>query len=238
MTMADPFPATPLSRAVLAGRFPVIVSLPRHDMDLARAAARAGADALKLHLNVHHRASGTVFGPFAVERPFFEAARGLGLPLLVVPGAEHVPDADEMEALAELGVEGFNVYGRHLRPHLLAGRMRPMPALDDRHDDAEVDRMAAIPGAWLEASITPFAQYRTPLDAADLARFAHIAARAGVPVLVPSQKHIVPADIEPLRRAGIAGVILGAVVTGLIADSLHAAVAAIVAARDAAAGGA
>jgi hypothetical protein len=74
--------------------------------------------------------------------------------------------------------------------------------------------MAAIPGAWIEASIMPFALYRTPLDAEDFARFAGIARRAGVPVLVPSQKMIAFRH-RASASGGIAGVILGAVATGI-----------------------
>jgi hypothetical protein len=181
---------------------------------------------------VNHRASGTRFGSFEEERPFFESARTIGLPLLVVPGAEHVPEATEMAALADLGVEGFNVYARHLRPHLLSGRLRPMPALDEHYSDRDIDRMAAIPGAWIEASIMPFALYRTPLLPEDFARFGGIAKRAEVPVLVPSQKVIAPSDIAPLRQSGIAGVIIGAVVTGDRPEGLFRAVASLAAARE------
>jgi hypothetical protein len=232
LTRPDPYPETPLSRLVRDGRFPLIVSLPRHDLGLAQAAAEAGADALKLHLNVNHRASGTRFGSFDEERPFIESARSVGLPLLVVPGAEHVPDATEMAALADLGVEGFNVYSRHLQPHLLSGRMRPMPALDEHYTEADVDRLAALPGAWIEASIMPFALYRTPLALEDFARFAGIARRAGVPVLVPSQKMIEPSDIAPLRQSGVAGLILGAVATGHTPEGLFRAVASMAGARE------
>lgn len=58
--------------ALISGAFPIAVSLARHDMALAQAARDAGADALKLHLNAYHRASGTTFGSFKEERPFLE----------------------------------------------------------------------------------------------------------------------------------------------------------------------
>ncbi|MDF2797726.1 MAG: hypothetical protein K0R85_470 [Devosia sp.] len=109
---------TPLYRAISGGDFPVIVSLARHDLDLARAALDAGAGAIKVHLNAFHRASGTTFGSFTEERPFLEALAKLGAPMLVMAGQETVPSAEEMDALAELGFEGFNVYLDHLQPHL------------------------------------------------------------------------------------------------------------------------
>ena len=46
----------------------LVVSLPRNDVELATAAANAGANALKVHMNVAHRASGTHFGTYDYVR--------------------------------------------------------------------------------------------------------------------------------------------------------------------------
>jgi len=222
------YPDTPLSRALSDGSFPVIVSLARHDLDLAKAARDAGIAAIKVHLNAFHRASGTTFGSFAEERPFFEALAKLGLPLLVMAGQETVPAPDELDALADLGFEGFNVYFDHLQPHLLASRLRPMPALGEKSTDADLEAIKSIPGAMLEASIMPFSGYGQPLNDADLTRYADISACAGMPVIAPSQKKFTPADMPRLKAAGIAAPLLGVVVTGDTPASLTAAVAPIV----------
>jgi hypothetical protein len=224
------YPETPLHRALTTGRFPVIVSLARHDLDLAKAARDAGASAIKVHLNAFHRASGTTFGSFAEERPFFEKLAKLGLPLLVMAGQETVPTPEELDALADLGFEGFNVYFDHLQPHLLASRLRPIPALGENSTDADLEAIKAIPGAMLEASVMPFSGYGQKLNDADLARYADITARAGIPVIAPSQKRFTPADMPRLKAAGIAAPLLGVVVTGDTPQSLTAAVAPIVAA--------
>jgi hypothetical protein len=208
------YPETKLYRAINAGEFPIIVSLPRHDMDLARAALDGGASAIKVHLNALHRASGTVFGSFAQERPFLERLSGLGAPMLVMAGQETVPTAAEMEALAELGFEGFNVYVDHLQPHLLRSRLRPMPALSATSTDADNARLAAIPGAMIEASIMDFVDYGTPLTEDDLGRYRHIAELSDAPVIAPSQKKFTPADMPALRATGIAAPLLGVIVTG------------------------
>jgi len=221
------YPETPLHRAITGGDFPIIVSLPRHDIELARAALDGGAGAIKLHLNAYHRASGTNFGSFAEERPFFESVARLGAPMLVMAGQETVPSGAEMEALAELGVEGFNVYIDHMQPHLLQSRLRPMPALSSTSTDADIARLAAIPGAMIEASIMEFADYGTALTEADLARYRQIAALSSVPVIAPSQKKFVPADMPALRATGIAAPLLGVIVTGSTPESMLAAVSAI-----------
>ena len=218
---------TRLYRALTDGTFPVIVSLARHDLDLAKAALDGGAFALKTHLNAFHRATGTTFGSFAQERPFFEQLAKLGCPLLVMAGQETVPSPEDMDALADLGFEGFNVYVDHLQPHLLRSKLRPMPALSSTSSDADIARIAAIPGCIIEASIMPFERYRTAMTDADLARYRRIAEAVEVPVIVPSQLSFTPADAARLREAGIAAPLLGAIVTGDTPQSMTAAVRAI-----------
>lgn len=205
---------TPLYEKLTDGSFPVIVSLARHDLDLAKAALDAGATALKTHLNAYHRATGTTFGSFVEERPFFEQLSALGCPLLVMAGQETVPTAAEMDELSALGFEGFNVYVDHLKPHLLQSKLRPMPALSSTSTPVDVAEIAAMPGCIIEASIMPFERYRTPMTDADLKRYADIVAAVDVPVIVPSQLRLTPDDALALRQVGVAAPLLGAIVTG------------------------
>lgn len=219
---------TPFYQALIDGSFPVVVSLARHDLELAKAALDGGATAIKTHLNAYHRATGTTFGSFTDERPFFEELATLGCPLLVMAGQETVPTAEEMDALYELGFEGFNVYVDHLQPHLLRSKLRPMPALASTSGPEDVARIAAIPGCIIEASILPFERYRTPMTQTDLDRYAAIVAAVDVPVIVPSQLQLTPADGKALRDAGVAAVLMGAIVTGDSPATMRASVEAMV----------
>jgi hypothetical protein len=221
------YATTPFYQSLTNGSFPVIVSLARHELDLAKAALEGGATALKTHLNAYHRATGTTFGSFTEERSFFEELAKLGCPLLVMAGQETVPNAEEMDALHDLGFEGFNVYVDHLQPHLLRSKLRPMPALASTSSPEDVAKIAAIPGCIIEASIMPFERYRTPMTTADLDRYAAIVAAVDVPVIVPSQLQVTPANGKALRDAGVAAVLMGAIVTGDTPDSMRAAVAAM-----------
>ena len=45
------YPDSRFYKALTSGEYPVIVSLARHDLDLAKAALEGGAFALKTHLN-------------------------------------------------------------------------------------------------------------------------------------------------------------------------------------------
>ncbi|MDC9823772.1 hypothetical protein PRN20_08505 [Devosia sp. ZB163] len=217
-----------IEAAMIGGQLPVLVSLGRHDLDLAKAAVDAGVFGLKFHLNAYHRASGSTFGTFAEERPFIEALAKLGKPMLVMSGQETQPSLDELEALADYGVEGWNIYLKHVQPHMLQSRLKPILALDSESGQSDIDAIRAIPGAMVEASIGRFAEYGQPLNDADLARFAEIVRMSGRPVIAPSQKKFTPADVPGLRQAGIGAILLGAVVTGLDAASLSRAVAPIV----------
>jgi hypothetical protein len=222
------YPETKLTKALRGGEFPVIVSLARHDLDLAKAAIGAGAFAIKVHLNAYHRATGTTFGSFAEERPFFEKLAALGVPLLVMAGQDKVPSAQEMDALADLGFEGFNIYFSDMQPHLLQSRLRPMPALGEKSTDEDLAKIIAIPGAMMEASVASFEDYGKSLNEADLARYTQITTKAGIPVIAPSQKRFVADDIPNLKAAGIAAPLLGVVVTGTTPESMEAAVLPIV----------
>ena len=70
-------------------RFPLVMSLPRNDPALARAAWENGADVVKIHINVKHHASQTLFGSFEEERGAIEAmlAEAKG-PMGIVLGAD------------------------------------------------------------------------------------------------------------------------------------------------------
>ena len=214
--------------AMVAGELPVLVSLGRHDIELAKAAVDAGAFGLKFHLNAYHRASGNSFGSFAEEQPFIEQLARLGKPMLVMSGQETQPSLEELNRLADYGVEGWNIYLKHVQPHMYAARLRPILALDSESTAADIATIAAIPNAMLEASVTTFADYGKPLDAADLDRYREIVTQSGLPVIAPSQKRFTPEDMPNLRRAGIGAILLGSIVTGLEPASLLAAIRPIV----------
>ncbi|HEV7276585.1 MAG TPA: hypothetical protein VGN80_09885 [Devosiaceae bacterium] len=222
----------PIYKAMVAGELPVLVSLGRHDMELARAAVDAGAFGIKFHLNAYHRATGTTFGSFAEEQPFIEQLAGLGKPLLVMSGQEVQPSAAELEMLTDYGVEGWNVYVKHVQPHLLQSRLRPILALDSDSGESELAAIRSMPGAMVEASITRFEDYGKPLDEADIERYGEIARNSGLLTIAPSQKRFTPDDMPRLRAVGISAVLVGAVVTGLEPADLRKRLAPIVAAAE------
>lgn len=65
----------------------LFVSLPANDIKLAEAALTAGADGLKVHINVGHRASGNRFGALDSYAGIFKEIRSrFDGPFGIVPG--------------------------------------------------------------------------------------------------------------------------------------------------------
>jgi hypothetical protein len=211
-----------IEEAMRAKEFPVLVSLGRHDIDLAKAAVDAGAFGIKFHLNAYHRATGRTFGSFTEERPFIEQLARLGKPMLVMSGQETQPTLDELNALADYGVEGWNIYIKHVQPHLYQSRLKPILALDSDSGEDDIEAIKAVPGAMVEASIARFSEYGQPLDDDDLTRLAAIVEQSGRPVIAPSQKKFTAADMPRIKSAGVGAVLIGAVVTGLSPATLQA----------------
>jgi len=197
----------------------LVVSLPRNEVQFAEAAQAGGADAVKVHINVHHHASGTHFGSLAEESKALEAIVQVGLPVGIVPGGETaMASPDDMQKLDEMGIDFFDAYVHQMPAAMLQmeTQMSRMMALSYHQHQAS---FSLGPGtAWcdfIEASIIEPDGYGQPLTVADLCDYAAICtAYPDIPVLVPTQRCIRPEELSMLTNCGIRGIIIGAVVTG------------------------
>lgn len=218
-----------LSTLVLESEtLPVMVSLPRNDIELARAAIRGGAGGIKVHLNAFHRASGTRFGSFQEELPFLKELAKLPVPKAIMVGQEVVPSASEMAELKAMGFQGFNLYLQHLKPWLLKSGIRPIPALSHGWTGQDLENILAVKDAWIEASIVDPSDYGKPLTDENFREYESIVRLSRRPVIVPSQKKITPADLPRLRATGVRALLVGVIVTGTTPESTEAAVRALV----------
>lgn len=227
-------------RQILDERFAIMVSLPRNDLGLARAAQEAGADTMKVHLNVHHRASGTSYGSWEAEREVLLAiASEVRVPLGVVPGAEELASEADLDALAAAGFDFWDAFLHHTPTRLLRRRdLGCMMAVNYEFPLERAASLGAVGARVIEASIVPPAEYGSPLSARDLVFYRTLAqAAAPVPIMIPSQRALLPEDVAHLAAAGARGVVLGAIVTGHDERSLAACVGAFRRAVDALPGG-
>lgn len=206
-----------LRRLLEAKTMTLVASLPDNTPDLARAAVENGADVIKVHLNVVHRASNTCFGPLEEERErllaVLEAAADI--PVGIVPGGRPGIGRMEIEPLIGMGFDFVSAYAVHLSAAFLTVKgIGKMVALDSSYTLEDARAMAGLGVDVLEASIIPPEGYGHPLTAADVLRYAALARAFDGPVVVPTQRKIVPDDLSALMMAGVRGLMIGAVVAG------------------------
>jgi putative N-acetylmannosamine-6-phosphate epimerase len=205
----------------------LLVSLPRNDVRLAEAAIRGGAQGLKVHLNVDHHASGTHFGSWAEEKEnlqrILEAAGEV--PVGIVPGGTPFATLDEFREMAGAGIDFFDAYPADAPAWTL--EQPYLNVMLAAYAGGTVDEIGALEQLGMEmceASIVAQTGYGEDLTALDLARYADLAFFLDdAPIIVPSQKNIRPADLPALRKTGVKGVLIGAIVTGREPDTLEAA---------------
>ncbi len=205
----------------------LIVSLPLNDRNLASAAADSGADMLKVHINAEHRASGTVFGRWQDERDAITGIiESVQIPVGIMPGAETVATHQEWKDIEQAGISFFDIYAHHMPIWMWNLNVKKMPAISEvipAHLLLALCAGAAREGGeadYLEASIVSAADYGKPLTALDLANYRFIADALDIPVIVPTQKKIETGDLESLKHAGIGGLMIGAIVTGITRDEM------------------
>jgi hypothetical protein len=204
----------------------LIVSLPTNSAELARAAAKGGADALKVHLHLRHDASGTRFGDLAEERAELERILALGLPTGIVPGAgDEVASPEEMQELVAMGMDFFDLYARDM-PVWLVGfeGMTRTVAIDHATDVAEVGEFERLGFEMIEAAVVPHEGYGKPLSLTDLVTYGRVRRATELPMIVPTQRAIRPEEATLLaKEVGVNAVMIGAIVTGREPRSLQAA---------------
>ncbi|WNR44848.1 hypothetical protein [Paenibacillus roseipurpureus] len=218
----------------------LLVSLPSNDVELAKAALAEGADGLKVHMNVSHRASGNSFGPLGHYEATFQEIRSLYEgPFGIVPGGAMAEvKRDEIEKLPALGVDFFSIYAHHMSTFLLGAKgLSKTFATDPAFDLKLVEGAKAFGMDALEASIIPGDEYGSPLHFGDLMKYRFLVQHARVPVIVPSQRKLTPEDVPALSECGVKALLIGAVVTGRSKEGIQRAVSAFREAIDRTSGG-
>ena len=213
-------------------KFSLVVSLPSNDLGMAKAALEGGAQAVKVHCNVWHRASGHTFGTYAENRAFLRQLIELAgdVPVGLVPGGEEAfITPEERLELEAMGLKFFSAYSHHLPCFMMESKaLTKMVAIDCTYTQNPLDAVSRSAMDVLECSVQPGENYGTPLCYADILRYSDIAAKSGKPCLIPTQRKIKPSEVRHLYEAGCKAVMIGAIVMGKepTADQVRAATAA------------
>lgn len=205
-----------LLQLLKAGRFGLVVALPANSVEMARAAEEAGADAIKVHLNITHRATGRRFGSLQAERPALEAIlRSVQIPVGIVPAAESA-DPAEMAQVASMPFDFVDMFAHFMPAWLLKlGRWGRMAAADAGWSLALLRGLSLLPGLdMVELALIPPDGYGQPLNVRDLALYAAAVEAVGKPAIIPSQRRLEPDDVTALRATGAAGVMIGVLSVG------------------------
>jgi hypothetical protein len=212
---------------VLTGGPTLIMSLPKNDPDLAKAARDGGADVLKVHIRVHHAASGTRFGTLEEERARLEAIiAAFPGPVGIVAGADDPATPEEMAALEAMGIDFFDLYMSHMPAWMWrTPRMAKAVALEPTYSIHHALALENLGADLLEAAIVPHDCYGKPLTVADLAAYRDLHDTVDIPIIVPTQRAIQPEEATLITgECGIEGLMIGAIVTGTGARDIERAV--------------
>lgn len=210
---------------LISEKFLLLVSIPRNSLDLALAAEDSGADAIKVHLNCFHRASGTTFGTWREEKKEIEKILSkLTIPVGIVPGAQVVSSHKEMIELENMDFDFWDIFAHHLPAYFLdLKKMGRMAAVDYTFDKALLGELERMKIQVIEGSIVEPEGYGFRITARDIARYRTLVKSTKLPVIIPTQRKITAGDIPYLADAGARGIAIGAIVTGHAVKELESA---------------
>lgn len=202
-------------------KFMLIMSMPVNDAPLARDAFEAGADVVKVHMNLTHRAGGTLFGDLAENRACFETmlseAKG---PMGLVPGGSAEAAGKDLIEASRMGFSFLSVYAHHMPVWGMKHAPAVMTAADCSYTTEEIAAFKACGADVLEASVIPGAEYGTPLTMRDVIRYRNITAAVDLPVVVPTQRAVRPDEVRALYEAGVNALMIGSIVTGKTRETI------------------
>lgn len=194
----------------------LVMSLPKNDPKLSQIAFDYGADVVKVHVNVNHRASKNSFATIADEaaslKQMLLEARG---PMGIVLGDNPITARSELSSAIKMGFSFVSLYGHHMPVDVLKSpEVAAMFACDYTYDIDEIRQLDEIGVDVLEASIMHPDVYGEALTARDLANYRKLAKNTELPIVVPTQKAILASEVSALHETGVKAIMIGAIVTG------------------------
>lgn len=207
------------------GKLTLIVSLPKNDVEVARAAIKGGADIIKIHINVEHRASKTKFGSFDEEieeiNKITELCKENNILYGIVAGGNDNIHMNEIEKIIDKGFQFISLYDKHMNPLVMKKDILKMVAIDDEYDIEYVKVYDSLPIDILECSIMKPETYGQPLTVREILQYKSVRSNTKKPIVIPTQRHITPEQSLILQEIGMNAIMIGAIVTGKTVDSIY-----------------
>lgn len=203
----------------------LIVSLPENNVELAKAALLAGADVLKIHINVEHRASKTRFGSLNEEldtiKKIVDICKEKNKPIGIVAGGHDKIPMTEIEGILKEGFNFISLYDKHMNPLILNKNIYKMVAIDDNYKLEYVRAYDKLPIDVLECSIMKPETYGAELTVREILQYQSIRSTTKKPIVIPTQRNITPEQALILQEMGINALMIGAIVTGKTEESIY-----------------
>ncbi|MFA5880086.1 MAG: hypothetical protein WC860_07945 [Candidatus Margulisiibacteriota bacterium] len=204
-------------------KFSIVISLPKNDLALAKAAFESKIDALKVHLNVEHKASGTFFGSWQQEKEVIaQIIDAANVPIGLMPGTlSQMITSQELNEAKELGIDFVDCYDYDTPLWLYQTKITKMIALGKDFTFKDLRSLNDLNIDLIEASIIKPENYGQELTVKDIELYQSIVKSAKLPVFIPSQKKIKPEHLKVLKQIGVKGVLLGVISLGNTVDSFR-----------------
>ena len=194
----------------------LVVSCPKNDYEYVKAAWENGADAVKIHLNVHHHASGTDFGSAAQERAFIEKViANSPVPVGVVVGGSPEVVNDDLKNVLAHDFEFLSLYLHDATPQVVnQDKLTRMFACSYAYSLDEIKMWSQIGAEVAELSIVHPDDYGKPLNMRDLLHYKQIIDAIDIPAALPTQKKVRIEELGNIKDLDFKAIMIGAVVTG------------------------
>ncbi|MDU5105346.1 hypothetical protein [Clostridium sp.] len=203
----------------------LIVSLPENNVEFAEAALSAGADVIKMHINVEHRASKTKFGSLSEElniiKEIVSLCKKYDKPIGIVAGGHDKIPMSEIEGILKEGFSFISLYDKHMNPLIFNKDIYRMVAIDDCYKLEYVKAYDELPIDVLECSIMDPNTYGNELTVREILQYQSIRTSTSKPIVIPTQRNITPEQSLVLQQIGINGIMIGAIVTGKTMESIY-----------------
>ncbi|KHO60988.1 hypothetical protein THYS13_25590 [Thermoanaerobacter sp. YS13] len=197
-----------------SNKMTLIVSLPENKLEFAQAAVKGGADALKVHANVYHSASGNNFkGIMEQKEVFEEIIKYANVPVGLVPGAQLYASKDEIKIVEEIGFSFLSMFAHYMPLYMIDSNLDKMIAVNETYDLGHIRAVNRIEVDVIEADVLPDDR-REKIYVFDLMRYGRLVENVDKPVVVPTQRIIEPEEVRFLYELGVKGIMIGAIVTG------------------------
>jgi hypothetical protein len=196
------------------------ISLIRNSVEYAKAVEDAGADGLKLHINLFHRPTGICIPNLEQEADRLQAVlEAVQIPVGIVPRGQPGTTRAEVTRLRDMGFDFVDLYGKNTSPGILGVEgitkwVAPTP-------DYTVDMLRLLAQRpdvdVIEAAFFPVEEFGSPVCLDDILRLQlglEVLKGTSKPLVLPTDRKVTIEDLPALFEIGIKNYLLGYAVTG------------------------